>query len=170
MREIIRAFIDICLFRRGPQDIPASGFLLYLTLGAYAASNFLLALGRYTLGTAAMVSLTATLLLAVLTLSLLYLHGRAARVPQTLAALAGTGTVVAVLALPPIYWLHLQTGPAQLSLPDLLVLGLVVWSLAIIGHIIRHALATRLIVGLLVAIMFYWIAVSVQGALFPLTE
>ena len=150
--------------------MPASSFLLYLTLSTYAASNFLLALGRYAPGTAAMVSLTDTALLAVLTLSLLYLNGRAARVPQTLAALAGTGTVLAILAVPPVYWLPVQTGQAQLSFPDLLVLALVVWSLVIIGHIIRHALATRLIVGLVVAMMFYWVAVSVQSALFPLTE
>ena len=73
-----------------------------------------------------MVSLTDTALLAVLTLSLLYLHGRVARVQQTLAALAGTGTVLAVLAVPPVYWLPVQTEQAELSFPDLLVLGLVV--------------------------------------------
>lgn len=170
MLEIIKAFVDICLFRRGPQDLPASSFLLYLTLGAYAGSNFLLALGTYTPVTAAMASLADTALLAVLTLSLLYLHGRAARVRQTLAALAGTGTVLAVLALPPIYWLTVQTAQGELSFPSLVVLALVVWSLAVIGHIIRHALATRLIVGLVVAMIFYWIAASVQGALFPLTQ
>ncbi len=170
MLEIIRAFVDICLFRRGPQDLPASSFLLYLTLGAYAGSNFLLALGTYTPVTAVMASLTDAALLAALTLSLLYLHGRGARVLQTLAALAGTGTVLAVLALPPIYWLPVHTAPGELSLPSLAVLVLVVWSLAIIGHIIRHALGTRLIVGLMVAMMFYWVAASVQGALFPLAQ
>ncbi len=170
MLEIIRAFVDICLFRRGPQDLPASGFLLYLTLGAYAGSNFLLALGTYTPAAAAMASLADTALLAALTLSLLYLHGRAARVRQTLAALAGTGTVLAVLALPPIYWFTVQAAQGELSFPSLVVLALVVWSLAVIAHIIRHALGTRLIVGLVVAMMFYWIAASVQGALFPLTQ
>ncbi len=170
MLEIIRAFIDICLFRRGPQDLPASSFLLYLTLGTYAASNFLLALGRYTPISAAMVSLTDTVMLAVLTLSLLYMQGRAVRVPQTLAALAGTGTVVAVLALPPVYWLPAQPGQAHLSIAELLVLGLVVWSLVIMGHIIRHALSTRMFVGLLAAMMFYWVAVTVQSALFPLAD
>ncbi len=170
MLELIRAFIDICLFRRGPQDLPASSFLLYLTLTAYAGSNFLLALGSYTAATAAMASLADTALLAVLTLALLQLHGRAARVRQTLAALAGTGTVLAVLALPPSYWLTVQAARAELSLPDLVVLGLFVWSLAVIGHIIRHALGTRLIVGVVVAMVFYWVAFSVQGALFPLAR
>ncbi len=170
MRKIISVFVDICLFRRGPQDLPASNFLLYLTLGAYAVSNFLLALVQYDAVTAALVSLTVTLLLAVLTLSLLYLNGHSERVQQTLSALAGTGTVLAVLALPPIYWTHLQTRQPQLSLPDLLALALVVWSLVIIGHIVRHALSTRLFVGLVVAIMFYWVAISIQGSLFPLTQ
>ncbi len=169
MLELIRAFVDICLFRRGPQDLPASSFLLYLTLGAYAGSNFLLALGTYTPATAAMASLADTALLAVLTLSLLHLHGRTARVRQTLAALAGTGTVLAVLALPPIYWLTVQATQGELSsVPGYVILALIVWSLAVIGHIIRHALGTRLIVGMVVAMVFYWVAISVQGALFPL--
>ena len=169
MLEIIRAFIDICLFRRGPQDLPASSFLLYLTLGTYAASNFLLALGRYTPVSAAMVSLTYTALLAVLTLSLLYMQGRAARVPQTLAALAGTGTVMALIALPVVYWVPEQTGQAErLSFANLLWLALFAWNLAILGHIIRHALSTRLFVGLLAAVMFLLVTYSVQDALFPL--
>ncbi len=144
--------------------------MLYLTLGTYAASNFLLALGRYAPVNAAMVSLTDTAMLAVLTLSLLYLQGLTARVLQTLAALAGTGTVVAVLALPPVYWLPAHPEQAELSIANLLILGLVVWSLVIMGHIIRHALSTRLFVGLLAAMMFYWVAVTVQSALFPLAE
>ena len=170
MLEIIRAFVDICLFRRGPQDLPASSFLLYLTLGTYAGSNFLLALGLQAPITAAMASITGTALLAVLTLSLLYLHGRAARLRQTLAALAGTGSVIAVLSLPPIYWLSAPAGEGGRSVPNLLVFALFVWSVVVIAHIIRHALATRLIVGLVVAMMFYWVAASVQGALFPLAQ
>ena len=38
-------------------------------------------------------------LLAALTLSLLYMQGRKVRIPQTLAALAGSGTLLGLIAL-----------------------------------------------------------------------
>ena len=111
MLELVRAFVDICLFRRGPQDLPASRFLLYSTLGTYVASGFVLHVGRYPATTAALVSLTDAALLVVLTVSLLYLTGLASRVQQTLAALAGAGTVLAMLTLVPNYWFSTQGKP-----------------------------------------------------------
>lgn len=168
MFPLIRVFFDICLFRRGPQDLPTSGFLLYLTLATHAVSSFLLSLGNHPTATAAMAGITDTALLAALTLSLLYTHGRMVRIPQTLAALAGSGTLLGLIALPPTYWLFSlrDTGSDQ-TLPILLLLALIVWSLVVMGHIIRSALSTRLIIGLVVAVLFYWIAVSIQGTLFP---
>ncbi len=168
MLELVRAFVDICLFRRGPQDLPASRFLLYSTLGTYVASGFVLHVGRYPATTAALVSLTDAALLVVLTVSLLYLTGLASRVQQTLAALAGAGTVLAILTLVPNYWFSAQGKPTTLTLASLLVLVLVVWNLVVMGHIIRHALSTRWFVGLIVAVMFYWIVTRVILALFPL--
>ena len=177
MLEIVRAFVDICLFRRGPQDLPASSFLLYSTLGAYAASGYLLSLVIYPAATSALASLTDTTLLVVLTLSLLYLNGLIGRAQQTLAALAGTGTLLAILALVPSYWFswlstHRETDALTRPVSELLELvvwSLVVWSLVVMGHIIRHALSTRWIVGLIVAVIFFSVAISVQRALLPLS-
>ena len=53
-------------------------------------------------------------------------------------------------------------------MPTILLLAVVVWSLVVMGHVLRHALSAPLIIGLVVALIFYWIAVSVQNALFPL--
>ncbi len=169
--NLIRAFLDICLFRRGPQDLPASAFLLYLTLVTHTVSGFLLSLGGHSAGTAALAGITDTALLALLTLSLLYINGRGMRVPQTLSALAGCGTVIGILALIPSYWMFsAQARNGDQTVPVVLLLVLIVWSLIVMGHIIRYALSTRMFVGVLVAVIFYWIALTVQNALFPLPE
>ena len=143
--NLIRAFLDICLFRRGPQDLPASAFLLYLTLATHTLSGFLLSLGSHPAGTAAIAGVTDTALLALLTLSLLYMNRLAVRVPQTLSALAGSGTVIGVLALIPTYWMFsARAGNGDQTVPVVLLLVLIVWSLVVMGHIIRYALSTRL--------------------------
>ena len=41
MSEFIRLFMQIALLRRGPQDLPASGLLLVLTVVGYLAVNFI---------------------------------------------------------------------------------------------------------------------------------
>lgn len=162
-------FTDICLLRRGPQDLPASAFLLYLTLIAHAVSGFLLTVGSHPPGTAAMAAVTDTALLALLTLSLLYVNGQGARVRQTLSALAGSDTLIGLLALAPTYWLaKAQAGNNDRTVPDVLLLLLIVWSLVVMGHVIRHALSTHLFVGVVIAVVFYGMVWSVNQALFPL--
>jgi hypothetical protein len=39
MREVLKLFAQILLLRRGPQDLPASGLLLVLTVVAYVVVN-----------------------------------------------------------------------------------------------------------------------------------
>ena len=65
---------------------------------------------------------------------------------------------------------RLGVGWWLLILPAFALLGLVIWSLVVTGHVLRRALSAPLIVGVLIAIVFYWVAISVQDALFPLAE
>ncbi len=44
MRDLLNLFLDICLFRKGPQDTPASKGLLRMCVSAYALSGFLVLL------------------------------------------------------------------------------------------------------------------------------
>src|SRR5215470_12582263 len=42
IKELIQLFAQIALLRRGPQDLPASGLLLGLTMLAYVAVTFIM--------------------------------------------------------------------------------------------------------------------------------
>lgn len=171
MQPIIQAFLEICLLRRGPQDLPSSGFLLYLSLGLYALSGSLIALAYQPPLLAVALAISDTALLAALTVGVLYLHRRPRRVPQTLSALAGSGALLAVLALGPTWWWYVaRTGDADPTAAAVMLLVLVVWGLVVMGHVLRHALSVPLIVGLVIAVTFYWIAVTVQNSLFPLPD
>ncbi len=169
MRALIKPFLEICLLRRGPQQLPASGLLLALALAAHALSSAALSSYQLGAGRALLAGITETALLAVLTGSLLATHRLAARVVQTLTALAGTGALIGVAALPLYGWLA-RAAPGAAGGPGLatlLLLGLLAWSLVVAGHILRHALSASLFLGMVIAVVFYWVSINVLNALFP---
>ena len=171
LHPLLDPFIQICLLRKGPQDLPHSRRLLYLALGLYALSGVVLARAYLPMLQSVALGLSDTLLLTLMTGSLLYLQRQQARLVQTLAALAGTGFVIGVTALVPTWWSALvHAGGGEADLPALLLLAVVVWSLVVMGHVLRHALSAPLFVGLLVAVVFYWLALAVQDGLFPIPE
>ena len=81
---------------------------------------------------------------------LLYLLNKAARINQTLAAMAGAGSLLGLVAFP----LVLMQGPenADGAVPvalSLVWVALLVWNLVVSAHILRHALSARLPLALL---------------------
>jgi hypothetical protein len=84
--------------------------------------------------------------------TLLVLRNFSERLPQTLAALAGTGFIFGILSL--ILLSQAQPGEVQPNLA-LLYLGLFAWSLAVDAHIYRHALSVKMSVGVLLAVLIF---------------
>ncbi len=167
--ELLKAFLEICFLRRAPQDLPASPLLLYMALGANLLSVIFLSLGSYTLFTAILTGIVDTMVLVILSVSILYMQGKGVRAVQTITALAGTGALIGFLAVLPTYWWFWARADGNTpALPVLLLLVMVAWSLMVMGHILRHALSVQWIVGLVVAGIFYWVAVTVREGLFQL--
>jgi hypothetical protein len=168
LRAIVDPFIQICLLRRGPQDLPTSGILLAIALAAHT----LMAVLFFAVYENAMKALLSgaldTVLLAALTGTLLYVQRQNARFVQTLTALAGTGALFTLISLPVSGW-FLGAGPESREggIAIMLLLTLVAWSLAVAGHIFRHALSAPYFVGLVFAVVFYGISIWVFRALFP---
>lgn len=169
LRALFDPFIRICLLRQGPQDLPTSGILLAITLTAHTVMSILLSGVSLSAGRALVSGVVDTILLVVLTGALLIAQRRNARVFQTVTALAGTGAIITLVALPVSVWLHgADRAAGEGGFALLLLLFLTVWSLAVAGHIFRHALSVPYFMGLVLAAVFYWISISVFRALFPL--
>ena len=99
---------------------------------------------------------------------LLWIRELGARFVQTFTALMGTGAIMGVLALP-LLFIQLQMGEQPALIPSLLILGLMIWNLAIVGHILRHAMGAPFFVGVLLAVVFMYVSVSVMRSLFVTT-
>lgn len=157
MLALLKLFFDLCLLRAKPQDVPASSGALGVALGAYGAVSVLLASTDLTLERAVPYALVDTLILALLTHGVLRMRRYSARFPQTLTALAGSGALLGLAAWP------VTLSPE----PSLLLLVMVIWSLAVSAHILRHALAVALLPAILISLGFVLVGFLMLSALFP---
>ena len=168
MYALVNPFLQIALLRMRPQDLPWSPFLMYLALAAHWLMGAVMYSFRLPVLAAAMAALVGTLVLCMLTVSLLYVNRLQSRAVQTLTSLAGAEVIVGVVMLPVAAWLHgLEARSAATGLPGLLQLLLLAWSLTVSGHVLRHALDAPFPLGIVIALVFFVIAVSVITTLFP---
>ena len=159
--------IDIALLRRGPQDVPASLAFTLGALAAYAGSGMLVQLQI----APEMAPLPPVLfevgLTVVLTGLVLWYRGVLARLPQTLSALAGTGTLITLCGLPVIRLLQAGDPGSALAMSGVVLwLGLVCWSLLVSAHILRLALDVSLNIGLVLAMVFLVLSALLYGTVF----
>jgi hypothetical protein len=168
MTKLIHLFWEICLLRAGPQSLPTSYSLLGLALGAYLAVAVLVAHAVLPdMGQAVMAAAVDTFLLIALSRAVLWARMLGNRWPQTLSALAGTGCFFELILLPINLWQQ-QLGAVEPSfgLPLVLVLTVLVWNVAVMGHILRHSLTTSLFNGTLLAVVYMYVTISVFRSLF----
>lgn len=170
MDRLLRRFADICLLRAGPQDLPASRFLLGLSAGAYLLAGVLISLQNLNVLQAALLVLVDAALLALLLFLVLWIRDRLARLLQTLTAFFGAGALLELVAWPILAWQqHALSGetvtPALLAASLLLWVWLF-WNLMVIGHILRHALSTLLPVGVALGLLYMFVSFSVSRILF----
>jgi len=167
MLPLFNLFLDICLLRKGPQDVPASEALVKMCLLAYGLSGLLVLLTE----APAPVALLQILLDVVLLAGLLYLGLTLSRHPkrfgQTLSALTGTGSLIGLLALPLAIWIERQQPGGDIALPSALMFALMVWSIAIIAHILRHAFETSVWLGALYALGYTFLYWTLAGWIAP---
>ncbi len=137
-------------------------------MAAYVAVSFALALPGYPSAVALQMAGVDLLLLVVFATAPLYLLNKTARIGQTLTALAGSGALLGLLALPVIRVLFEgQDGSGVPPFAAMVWLILFGWSLLVVAHIMRHALSVAFAVGLGVAVLYTLVAMQVIGTLFP---
>lgn len=160
---LIRAFWEVCLLKRRPQDIPASGFLFKLVLCGYILRSLAINAFGFAVAEAIVLSLVMTALLLLVVYALLLIPGHGRRMLQTATAIMGTALVLFPPSLALRYWFHvIEQSGTRSSLAGYLWVMLFVWGLFIAAHILRHALNTRLIVGFVIAVAYVFLEFQVM--------
>ena len=161
MLQLIRAWFDICLFRKGPQDLPVSGFLSGLSLACYVLVSFLVASSSSGIVAGVQLAALDVVMLIVFVSVLLYLQTKTERLGQTLSAMAGSGSLMGLFAVPLV--LLVDPGLPADQLSPLLIgswLSLLVWNIFVMAHIMRHALSTSFAVGLGAAVLYALVSMN----------
>ncbi|MGD2119427.1 MAG: hypothetical protein PVG66_13780 [Chromatiales bacterium] len=157
MLKLFNFFVDLCLLRRAPQDLPASSSLFALTvlLNVLISTVGVMDLMPGPAMALAAAVVDALLLIVVLRL-LLMMQNHVGRFLQTATALFGSGALLNLIALP----LQLVTGDnnseagAGQPMISLAYLLLIIWIQVVIGHILRHALEIKLSLAIGLALTY----------------
>lgn len=166
MDKLIKAFWDMCLLRRAPQDVPRSQIITGGALLAYAILSFCGVLLRLPPESALLFALIDVGLLVAFTLGALWIRFLSNRWQQTLAAMAGTGAVLEAVALPVFYW-QTQVANSQLeALPVFVLWLLMIWNLAVIANIMRHSLNVPMLISGVFSLLYIYLSLRVLGTIF----
>jgi len=154
-----KMFIDLCLLRANPQDLPTSTPLTVLAVGAYWLTDVIGVLDTLSWSSAVIAAVTDTLLLVVATTMALRLRQSENRLPQTLSALAGSGAMLSALA-----WLATSLSRGTIP-PEWVWLPFLVWYTVVFGHVLRHALTISFAAGVAIGFLYLILSIGVTGAL-----
>jgi hypothetical protein len=167
VQQFLKVFLDIVLWRRGPQDLPNSGLLVVLTLIAYELVSLLqIALMKVSV---------AELLLYVVIDPLLLMGGlwlvmkvfrRSERWAQTTSAVLGCSALLGLAISVPMV---LLVGPGLAADPPawvrLLALALVIAFILIVGRIIQLATDSNLLTGSAIATTYVVVLQTLAGVM-----
>jgi hypothetical protein len=167
---LFQFFVELCLLRRAPQDLPASAALFGAAFAADLLVGILVAVaGGLSPGSALVQGLTQILFMLVLLYGALQATNRTARFAQAATALLGTGALLGALALFPVSLVPQVEQAEQVEIPALaalMLLTLLVWSVLVMAHILRHTFEIRAGQGVAVAILYNMLAFAVLRGVF----
>ncbi|MEY4685592.1 MAG: hypothetical protein RLZ25_2051 [Pseudomonadota bacterium] len=160
MSVLFRLFLDIALFRRGPQDVPDSPILLALAvLADVAISTVVGALEGDVLGAMLQALVASALLLAFVAL-ILVLTSHRKRFQKTATAVLGCDALITLGALPVSLLSDAFSGLG------LLIMGILFWNLLVFAHILKHALDIGYALSVALALIFTLTSLDLMARIF----
>lgn len=173
VKVLFNAFFGICCLKMKPQDISASKNLLIICLLVYGFISVQLALLSQPFDKAVMAGAIEVVFIMIFCFAVLQIGGKSSRWVQTVTALAGTGIIISIIALP--LYLFIGTNSETVATSDgLRVLGLLLlatlacWNIIIMGHIFRYALEINMFSSVVLAIAYIWLIFNFTTAIMPM--
>lgn len=157
MLQFLKVFVDIVLWRRGPQDLPASTLLCVLVTVAYVAVSVIQLAMLHEVGRIwfVFVVLDPALLIGG-TWLLLRLYRHPERFVQTATAVLGTGALLGLVVYLPLQWLLQVAGAGpESTFAGLAALSLVVMFALVTGRILKLAMDSNLFTGVAISLTYF---------------
>ena len=168
-KTLARLLFDICLLKKGPQDLSLTDSTKKLAIISYVFVGTVLLSIDGPLDEAFIKAFIEVLMLMLFMFALLTFYSLPKRFDQTITALLGTGALLSMISLPFMIWLaDVQQNQSTVGLLGLIIFLLVCWSFAVMGHIIREATQTSLTLSLLLTFCYLFLSYQLINLIYPL--
>lgn len=167
MTQLLKIYIDLCLFQAKPQDLPFSRGLVVVT-GVLAAVTVALSdLSHDAVGTRVAFAAVQVGLFGLVMWAVMRLKGYAERWPQTISAMFGTAALLQLVLWPISRWLNrVHESPDQAAVPALLFYAVGIWVFAIMVSVLRHAVEISLGMSLVICLLAQGVVIALVFFMF----
>ena len=153
MQIIFKAFIDVFLLRKGPDDLPKSSLLLAVAIGMSIVVNFLFyAIIESELPTNLFLEFATELVKIASYLLILVVFGLVSRIMQTMTAIIGCNAILGLL-LTVILMVSQQFLNKELDAAFAWLITF--WLILVEGHIISRAAQLHRVTGIAIAVVIF---------------
>ena len=153
MLALIRTLIDITFLRKGPDALPYSWLIFYVTVAFWVGALLLTAVMLESFrGQDILVAVASAILGIGCYFAVLAFAGRRRRGLQTLSAIIGCGALISVAMVLVLVLLTLTVSPLVANLAAILILF---WSVPVKGHIIARAIDQHWFAGIAIAMVVF---------------
>ena len=158
---MIRVILGITIHRRGPDELPASPFLVLLLLGVSECALLVtLRIAAYPDGAIFLVLLSVAVDF-LFVWAVLAMFERRERYWQTMSAFLGAGIVLNVISALLVAWSQsLQAPPTVTTPPDVLLQLVRVWSVDIGGFLLARAIGRHYALGVVIMLGYVLLSTS----------
>jgi hypothetical protein len=168
---VFKEFLEICLFRKGPQDLPEASALFWPSIVIYTFMSAVLSYPTQTVIVAMLSGFIETVMLLGITFLFLYLRSVPRRWMQVATALAGTGVIFSLLVFP-LYYMRVYSL-AGATAQDLIMTTIILlwfWNIAVMSHILKNALSSSYVLAALGALAYVAIIMLSLQQIFPIAQ
>ena len=176
MSELVRLFISIALFRKGPQDVPYSVFLLAVLIAATFTIDLLTYLLPSSREEPLAVSIIIRYLLAVNVASFMmvylifFMHRHQNRFVQSITTMYGIDLMISILSIP-VHLLLIVASNYEISglaiIGILFIMFLIFWNLSVYMHIFRFGLGISFLHAGMLSLVLFVLSISISNLLIP---
>lgn len=165
MLPLIRTLFDITLLRKGPEDIPRSWLLLYITVALWLfAILAAAALIENFDGRDVLIAVVSLLIGVFCYMAVLLVTGHSSRSLQAASAIIGCGALISLAQIAELVIFAPFLGTV---LTDLVAWLLLFWSVPVKGHIIARAIDSHWYIGIVIAMAIFLLQFTFTSAVTP---
>ncbi len=169
MQQIFKAFVDVFLLRRGPEDIPKSSILLAMAIGASIVVNFLFyAMVESEYQTDLFLEFATELVKIASYVAVLLLFGLVSRIMQTITSIIACNAILALLLTATMVvsqaFMNNELHAAYVTVP------IAFWLILVEGHIISRAIQLHWITGIAIAVVIFIVQLGFYASFVEIAE